>query len=262
VVTHVSAPVFARPHDLALGPRGRLLFVADLGNDRVSVLDPQTLEVLGSIGDGELASPHDVAFTPDGRLLVADSGNDRVAIYVLEGHGGRLEDEVRGELGSPEGVTAGEGDTIFVTSVGHHTVSGFTGHRRVLHSGRAGRAEGEFLRPHDIELGPDARLYVADPGNHRVQVLDTQLRVLEALGGPAFGFNEPKYLALDARGWLYVADQHNDRLVILNDRRRHVAIIDGASGVHMNRPEGVEVQDDIIWVADTYNNRILRLTWR
>ena len=103
------------------------------------------------------------------------------------------------------------------------------------------------------------RLYVADPGNDRVQVLDATLSVVEVIGPPAVALNEPKYLALDPQGLLYVADQHNDRVVVLDAQRREVAVI-GAG--QLNRPEGVVVRGELVWVSDTYNDRVLLFRWQ
>jgi YVTN family beta-propeller protein len=75
-----SEASFNLPHDLALSPDGRYLYVADNGNDRIAVLNPDTLKVIGSIGGSERSAPHDAAFDRKGRLLVADSGNDRVVL--------------------------------------------------------------------------------------------------------------------------------------------------------------------------------------
>ena len=46
-----SASSFAHPHDLCLGPDGKYLFVSDTQNDRVQVLDPESLVVLSTIGE-------------------------------------------------------------------------------------------------------------------------------------------------------------------------------------------------------------------
>ena len=57
-----SEASFNLPHDLALSPDGCYLYVADNGNDRIAVLDPNSLEVIGTIGASELSEPHDAAF--------------------------------------------------------------------------------------------------------------------------------------------------------------------------------------------------------
>ncbi len=96
VLLEKSAVQFSRPHDLVLSPDRRLLYVADVGNNTVQVLDPKTLRIVGKIGADDLDSPHDVFFDDKGRLLVADTGNDRVVIYEVRGAEGKQV----GELGA------------------------------------------------------------------------------------------------------------------------------------------------------------------
>ena len=46
-----SEPVLADPHDLAIGPDGRL-YVADKFGARIAVFDPETLELIEMLGEG------------------------------------------------------------------------------------------------------------------------------------------------------------------------------------------------------------------
>jgi YVTN family beta-propeller protein len=255
-----SATTFSRPHDLVLSPDKRWLYVADVGNDAVQVLDPRTLAVAGTIGAGELDSPHDVAFDKEGRLLVADSGNDRIAIYEVDGVSGRLAGELSGDLSSPEGVVALADGRVFATNAGSHTVTIFERGLPTATFGSGGSGEDDYVRPHDIDVDGAGRLYVTDPGNGRIHILDTKLRRIALLGRPAFRFNEPKYLALDPAGRLYVADQHNNVIRILDGNFHQLATIPPGTGgraTRLNRPEGVTVHEDRVWISDTYNNRIL-----
>lgn len=252
---------FSRPHDLVLSPDKRLLFVADMGNDVVKVLDPETLAVVGVIGRGELDAPHDVAFDREGRLLVADSGNDRIAIYTVEDTKATYVGELRGDLASPEGVAPGPGGRVYVTNAGRHDIVVFSAGRVTHRAGSRGNGDNEYVRPHDIRIGGGGEIYVADPGNDRIQILTPELEFIGTLDGPPYDFDEPKYLTTDARGWLYVADQYNNRIKILDNARNPVAAIGtgerGDGPDRLNQPEGVEVWDDLVWVSDTYNNRIL-----
>ena len=52
-----SPQLYAKPHDLVLAPDGRRLYVADNDNDRIAVLDPETLELLGVFGEDEVSAP-------------------------------------------------------------------------------------------------------------------------------------------------------------------------------------------------------------
>ncbi len=143
---------FSRPHDLVLSPDGRFLYVADVGNHVVKVVDPVSLETVGRIGDGALSSPHDVAFDEAGRLLVADTGNDRVAIFEVDGTTGQLVTSLRDSLHSPEGVAPAVGGRIYVTNARTHEVLLFENGKLVRKVGANGDGDNEYVRPHDVDL--------------------------------------------------------------------------------------------------------------
>jgi streptogramin lyase len=77
---HQSA--LAGPTGLAATPEGHL-FIADTGNDRVVVVEPDGR--LWTVADkAQLSSPRGLAYA-DGRLLIADTGNDRVCVVHPNG---------------------------------------------------------------------------------------------------------------------------------------------------------------------------------
>ena len=257
---------FSQPHDVVLSPDGAFLYVADVGNDSIKVLDPETLATLGAFGADRLSGPHDVAFDRQGRLLVADTHNHRIAIYEVEGATGVYVDEIGDPLRKPEGVDVAADGTIYVTSASRHTVTKVRDGQILGSVGGAGSDDNRYSRPHDIEAAPDGRIVVADPGNDRLQVLDAGLDFVRAVGGPAFGFNEPKYFTIDDKGWIYIADEYNDRVVIL-DRDYSVRGVLPANPAEsgdtaLDHPEGAEIAGDRLWVSDTSRNRIVlyRLT--
>ena len=259
----VSQPVLSRPHDLILTPDGRHLLVADLGHHRVRVMDADSLTVVGEIGAGELSAPHDVAMDDKGRLMVADTGNDRVAIFELSGITGRLVDQLTEGLGRPEGVVQGRDGRVFVTSVAGNHISAFENGRRVARAGGPGSGPNQYSRPHDIDVDPAGRVIVADPGNDRLQVLSPDLEFQFSIGGaPPHDFNQPKYFALDEAGRLYVGDQFNHRVLVFD---RDLTLLGqmgtgsrGDAPDQLNGLEGVVVRGDDVWIADTYNNRVVR----
>jgi len=259
-----SAPDFNRQHDLVLSPDKRFLYVADLGNNDVKVLDPASLRVIGRIGVGELSAPHDVAIDRAGRLMVADSGNDRIAIYTLEGNGGTLVESLTG-LSSPEGMAQGRDGKIFVADTASGSVVVFQDGKEIARQ-RAPHAGSEpYRRPHDLDIDGKGRVFVVDSGNNRIILLDQALKHLATLGKEAYGFNDPKYLAFDRQGRTYIADEYNDVIKILDADFALIARIGtgerGPGPGQLNKPEGVTVSDNQIWVSDTYNHRILLYRW-
>ncbi len=262
-----SERVYGHPHDVELSPDGKHLYVADLDNDRVAVLDAWTLKLVSTIGENELASPHDLTFAHDGRLLVADTANDRIAVYTLstgtDGNPtGKLTASWNSGMASPEGVTINAKGDVFVGNTGWGSVVIVRRGRAVGALAEPAPGKGAFRRPHDVMIARDGRLFVVDSGNHRIVVFGKDLKLSKILHGPPYDFSEPKYLAEGDDGLIYVADEHNNRVLVLDTTLKPVGTIgSGAKGDadgQLNWPEGVFVKGPDIWVADTYNNRILR----
>ena len=252
---------FSQPHDVVLSPDGAFLYVADVGSDSIKVLDPATLITLGAFGANQLSGPHDVAFDQRGRLLVADTHNHRIAIYEVDGASGVFVDDIRGSLRTPEGVDVAADGAIYVTSASRDNVVKIRDGEIVGDVGEGGGDADQYSRPHDIEAASDGRVVVADPGNDRLQILDTDLGFLRAIGRPQFRFDEPKYFTIDARGWIYLADEYNNRIVILDRDYRPLGILgaspSGTGSGELDHPEGAEVRGERLWIADTGNNRIV-----
>ena len=252
---------FSRPHDVVLAPDEQFLYVADVGNNAVKVLDPTTLKTIGVIGEKELRSPHDVAFDREGRLLVADTGNHRIAIFTVNGAQGTLSGKLREGLRKPEGVAVGPDGAVYVTSASRDNVVKFVDGALVGDVGKSGNGPNEFIRPHDIEVTVDGRVVIADPGNNRLQVLSPDLAYITEIGEPAYIFNEPKYFASDQRGRLYIADEYNNRIVILNrdyELFGRVATGERQEGARvLHHPEGADVSGRRLWIADTGHHRIV-----
>ncbi|HEX6829834.1 MAG TPA: NHL repeat-containing protein [Burkholderiales bacterium] len=261
VFVRASDTSFSRPHDLALAPGGKVLYVADMGNSVVKALDPDSLRTLGVIGKGELAHPHDLCFDREGRLLVADTGNDRVAIYEVSGAQGRLAGEIRDGLGAPEGVAVGPDGRVYVTNTRLANLVVFAGGKKVAEVGGPGRGVANLSRPHDVEVDGAGNVYVVDSGNNRVVIFDRNLAVKRSLLGAPYNFNDPKYLFIAGDGTLYVADQHNHRIKIFGAGYLPLGVIGtesaGSGPGQFDRPEGVLADGERLWVADTYNDRIV-----
>lgn len=255
-----SSDSFAHPHDLELDPSGRWIFIADVNHHDVKVLDAEKLSMVAVIGDGELDSPHDVHFDTNGRLLVADSGNDRIVIYEMDGVNARISGTLSDQMRSPEGVTSDANGQIYVASTGNHKILKFRNGKLVKSVGGRGDGKLEFVRPHDIEHDSDGLLYVGDPGNRRIQILTESLTYHSTIEDWKRPFAEPKYLALDG-DWLFVADQQNNMLRIFEGKRKEIATINTAGEKALNYIEGVEVSNGRIWISDTYNDRIVLFRW-
>lgn len=74
-----------RPHCAVFGPRDRLLYVTTELENAVTVIDPQTLKIIGTVPTGQPES-HMLAITRDGRRgYTANVGPGTVSVLDLEG---------------------------------------------------------------------------------------------------------------------------------------------------------------------------------
>ncbi len=248
------------PHDVKLSPDGTRLFVSDVGNDRVVVLDAESLALLGHFGAEEQDGTHDVDFDAEGRLYVADTHNHRIAIYELEGADGKLIGELAGGVRKPEGVLVGRDGRVYVTGAG-------TGNLVVYHRGTVERETGGLSAPHDLEFAPNGDLWVADAANDRMVRMSPDLEAKTVLKGATYDFSGPRYLDVAADGTLVVADKYSHSVKVIAEDGTLLGVIgDGDSGEGPQKfrtPEGVELRGDIAWIADSGNDRIVkyRIIW-
>ncbi len=133
--------------------------------------------------------------------------------------------------------------------------------------GRPGTEEGQLTLPRNVAVGPDDTLYIADAGNHRIQVFDTDGRYLRSWGefgdGPA-QFNEPWSVAVDDN-YVYVADTWNHRLQKFTHDGQWIATIgesgspespESGGGLFFGPRDILILSDGNLLVTDTGNHRI------
>ncbi len=248
------------PHDIKLSRDGRYLFVSDLGNNRVAVLDAETLKMKGTIGEDEQRGPHDVDLDASGRLLVADTHNHRIAIYELDGIEGRLVESLSDGIRKPEGVLAGSEGRVFATGAGSDNLVVFL-------DGAVRKEIGDLSAPHDVEFAPNRDVWIADAANDRLVRVNQDLGIETILSGDPYGFSGPRYLDVAPDGTLVVADKYSHSVKVIAESGEVIGVIGtGEPGLGPNvfkTPEGVELRGDTVWLSDSGNDRIVkyRLTW-
>ena len=250
-----SRVALENPHDLKLSPDGQYLFVADVGYNRVVLLDPESLEFVGEFGADHQSGTHDVDFDADGRAYVADTHNNRVTIYRMNGTDAELVGELSEGIRGPEGVLVHPDGMVYVAGAWSGNVIGY----------RDGRDEIELrgLRsPHDLELASDGNIWLADSGNHRLLLVTPDFEIVEKLERDRFDFNGVRYLDLTPDGMIVAADKNNHVVKFIAVDRSLVHVLgDGRAGrgnYRLRTPEGVEIRGSDLWIADSGNDRIIR----
>ncbi|NNE24293.1 MAG: hypothetical protein HKN11_16965 [Rhizobiales bacterium] len=245
--------VYQQPHNTALSPDGRYLYVPEVRRHRIVVLDAASLAYVNEFGRGDLQWPHDVSIGPDNQLYVADSGNDRIAIFDLDGTTATFKSQLKGDFENPEGVFAHPNGRVFVSGEDSGSVVVFE-NQTALNTIKG------LNRPHGIGLADDGGVWVAMAGNNKLLNYDAELRptgreVNEPLAGP-------RYMALSADDHIFLAEKQGHTIAVLSASGEVVARLgSGAPGFGrgvFNGPEGIAVRDGSIWVTDTSNGRIVR----
>ena len=241
-------------HDVRLAPDGSVLYVSDLGHDRIVALNPQSLDFVFSFGEADLSSPHDIDFDDKGRAYVADTHNNRVVIYEIENQRATKVSELKGKISGPEGVLIHPNGLTYVAGAWSNNVV-------VFKDGAPIQELTGLSSPHDLELAPDGNIWLADAGNDRMLLLSPQLVVIKELSGPKYGFDGVRYQDVMADGTLIAADKYNDRVVIIAPDGDVQGVLDKGHKP-FKTPEGVEIQGDSLWISDSGNDRVLRFEFK
>lgn len=252
---NASAPILSNPHDLKLSHDGRLLYVSDVGNNRVAVLDPHTLELVADFGSDHQSGTHDIDLKSDGTAYVADTHNNRVTIYKMDGASGKLIGELNQKIRGPEGVLVHPNGFVYVAGAWSGNVVAFD-------QGQAKYELTGLSSPHDLELDVSGNIWLADAGNHRMLLLTPELEVIKELSQKEYDFNGVRYQDVLRDGTLIVADKNNHQVkIIASDGRLLYTHGNGKPGIGEDRfttPEGVEIDKSTIWISDSGNDRIIR----
>jgi sugar lactone lactonase YvrE len=190
---------------VALGPKGERLYLADLDNRRVRVIDLKTGVISTVAGNGQKGVPQDGATAREAPLVDprAVCADDKGNVYVLErgGHALRVVD------------AAGKIRTVAGTG-------------KAGNSGDGGPArEATFNGPKHLCMDRDGSVVIADTENHVVRrYLPREGKVVRVAGtgkkgdvvqqGNLTELNQPHGVFVHPKtGALYIADSSNNRVL-------------------------------------------------
>jgi len=181
--------------------------------DPIFKFDRNTGEVLANFGGGIMMTPHGIHVDDDGNVWVTDFANNAAGTKGQQVHKFSPSGELLMSLGTagqagsgpnqfnqPNDVIVGPDGSIYVSD--GHNGQGMTSNAameegraagstariikfsadgtRLMEWGQIGVRHGEFRTPHALEFDSQGRLWVADRGNHRIEIFDQEGNYLDS----------------------------------------------------------------------------------
>ena len=134
----------------------------------------------------------------------------------------------------------------------------------VLSFGKQGSGDGMFEYPLGVAVTDGDEILVADQGNHRVQVLDsngTFLRSFGRKGENVAEFNGPVGIAINKDRNIFVADNNNHRIQILSWEGRHLGSFGGKGNLdnQLLNPYGLSLDSTGNVIVADRGNKLIKI---
>lgn len=220
-------------------------------------IDQKTYRVYDS---GSLPLNYPVALCAAGELVfLTDSEN--AAVYRLAED--KLQPLITTGLIRPTGIAAVEDkQRLYVVDTGDHTIKifDFTG-KFIRTIGDHADSTVGLNYPTFAVSTADGTILINDALNYRIKRFDGEGKLLTVFGREGDGpgaFARAKGLAVDSQDHIYVVDNLFDNIQVF-DQQGRVLLVVGGAGQQPGQfwsPGGIDIVNDTIYVADTFNNRV------
>lgn len=169
VLANFGAGLIVTPHGIHADRNGNVWITDFASNEegtkgqQVHKFSPEG-ELLMSLGTTGKRSTEGGVFNQPNDVIVADDGS----IFVSDGHSGQGQTTQEAiETAREQGLT---GRVMKFSADGEF----------IKEWGQIGTEHGEFRTPHGLEIDSQGRLWVADRGNHRLEIFDQEGNYLES----------------------------------------------------------------------------------
>lgn len=262
------------PTDAAVGNDG-VIYVLDGVNHRVVAYDAEgKLQFqFGRKGGGlgDLFFPLGIAGAPDGKVYIADSGNHRFQIFASDGtplETVSLPVPASGPLPDPTDVVIDSvRQRLYVTDNDNHRLHVYNLTTGKFESvwGSPGQAQRQFRFPFLIDISSDGYVFVVEPINTRVQVLNPNGKFVKFVG--AWGVQpgqlfRPKGVAVFGDK-VFVTDSYLGTVQVFDLNGSLLGVLGDDKGVPMKfiTPTGItaDAKHNRLYVVELKANRVCRV---
>jgi len=217
-------------------------------------------------GNGQFRYVEDFAFANNGHLLATDAANSNIQVFdastgkYITQFGGKGDEDYNFE--KPEGIAVAPDGTIFVADYTTGYIKKFDpNYKWVKTFSDYGEAPGENIKSEFMDIY-DGLLYMAEAGNHRVDVFDMDGNFKFLFGGKGTDegkMNNPEAAKVNSEGKVYVADLKNNRVQVFTKDGKFLQTWGkkGSGQGEFNTPSGLAIdRNDNVYVCEIGNNRI------
>jgi len=188
VLASFGAGLFVLPHGIHVDVDGNVWVTDSQGNEAGTkghqvIKFSQDGEILMRLGRAGIAGNGPDTFNQPCDVITSSNGD----IFISDGHSGQRDDPAEGATGRIMKFSA---DGQFIKEWG-----------------QIGSAPGEFRTPHALAFDSQERLFVADRGNHRIQIFDQEGNYLDSYEQ----FSRVSGLFIDANDKLYAIDSESNQ---------------------------------------------------
>jgi DNA-binding beta-propeller fold protein YncE len=278
------------PYNVVFSADGNTAYIADTGNGRILRYDisgaqPQWIDPpFGSrcdnhpqpcedppVDQGKFNHLRRVAIDPAGNIYGADFWGAGIEVFDPNGNPIRsIEGNEPPAPGFAEAYSADVANSgkVYVMDRLNHRIESFNANGSYdTKVGARGTQLGTFSWPEAVAAAPDGTVWAADTRGDRIEQFSGSLSAsgVKAFGGngTAVGkYNYPEGLTVDSSGVVWVADTRNHRIQKYDPSTQTFSVIgsQGTGAGQFTQPMGVAVTANAVYVADTGNDRIQKLS--